>query len=123
MLHTRRLPLLLFSLLVLLPLACSFRRDPPPGASGSEIYRLQNCANCHGEAREGTRLGPALKGLKPHWDPERLARYLADPRAMLAEDPRLRALDQEYSNNMGRYDNLNIGQRRTLAWWMISNGE
>jgi cytochrome c2 len=118
--HARRLPLLL---LPLLALSCSSRRDPPAGASGGEIYRLQNCANCHGDAREGTRLGPALRSLKAHWDPERLARYFADPRAMLAEDARLRALEQEYSGDMDRYDNLSLGQRRTLAWWLISNGE
>lgn len=108
-------------LLPLLTLACSFRRDPPPGASGAEIYRLQNCANCHGDKREGTRNGPPLRGLAAHWDAERLARYFADPRALVAEDARLRALDQEYSGDMGRYDNLNLGQRRTLAWWLISN--
>lgn len=120
----RHRPLLLvlpFLVLPFLVLACSFRRDPPPGASGSEIYRLQNCANCHGDAREGTRNGPALRSLKAHWDPERLARYFDDPRAMVAEDARLQALDQEYSGDMGRYDNLNLGQRRTLAWWLISN--
>ena len=112
-----RLPLLL---LPWLALACS--SAPPPGASGSEIYRQQGCASCHGDKRQGTSDGPTLMGLRAHWDPERLARYLEDPGAIRREDSRLRALDEQYPGEKDAYDHLSIGQRRTLAWWLISNG-
>ncbi len=104
--------------------ACIFRRQPPPGASGAEIYRLQNCANCHGEEREGTRRGPPLAGLSANWSAERLAEYLADPPAMVANDARLAAYDEQYgSSDMGRYDNLDLALRSTLAAWLLAEGE
>ena len=113
----------LYLLLFLFPLlpACLFRRQPPPGASGAEIYRLQNCANCHGKAREGTRLGPPLEGLAQHWTRARLAEYLVDPRPLVASDARLSALDQHYgSSDMGRYDNLDLALRTALADWLLA---
>jgi len=113
--------LLALSLLpLLLVVACSLRKQPPPGASGEVIYELQNCANCHGPAREGTRLGPALAGLDPSWTRERLAEYLDDPRAMVAREPRLQELDRTWSTDMGRYDNLSQDQRLVLADWLLA---
>ena len=104
-----------------LALGCSFRRQPPPGAAGDEIYRLQNCANCHGDEREGTRRGPPLGGLDAHWSVELLAEYLADPPAMVKADARLGALDEQYgSSDMGRYDNLDLALRTTLAAWLLA---
>lgn len=114
------------SLALLLALApgCSLRRQPPPGASGAEIYRLQNCANCHGEGREGTRRGPPLAGLRSNWTRARLAEYMLDPRPMVARDARLARLDQQYgSSDMGRYDNLDLVQRSTLADWLLAAEE
>lgn len=114
---------LALSLLPFLALACSFRRQPPPGASGAEIYRLQNCANCHGEEREGTRRGPPLAGLRSNWSAERLAEYLADPPAMVANDARLALFDEQFgSSDMGRYDNLDMEQRTRLAAWLLAEG-
>lgn len=119
----RILALLLLSSLVATA-ACSLRRQPPPGADGAEIYRLQNCANCHGDAREGTRRGPPLAGLRANWDSARLAEYLADPASMVARDPRLMTLDERFGGiQMGRYDNLDLAQRTTLAQWLLAAGE
>lgn len=111
---------LLLALVLLSSVACSTRRPPPPGASGDVIYALQNCANCHGDARQGTKLGPPLRPLAPSWTRERLAEYLADPRAVVATDERLSALDREYSADMGRYDNLSHEERLTLAGWLLA---
>lgn len=104
--------------------ACSLRRTPPPGADGAEIYRLQNCANCHGGAREGTHHGPALDGLRAHWERDRLAEFLADPAAFAAHDARLEGMDRQYGGvTMGRYDNLDLAQRSTLAEWLLAAGD
>jgi hypothetical protein len=52
-----------------------------------------------------------------------LAGYFLDPRAMVASDPRLSALDQSFgSSDMGRYDNLDAAQRATLAAWLLAEG-
>ncbi|MEQ1891078.1 MAG: cytochrome c [Planctomycetota bacterium] len=110
-----------FLLLVvtLLSAACSTRRPPPPGASGDVIYELQNCANCHGPAREGTRLAPPLAGLAAHWTRDSLAEYLADPRAMVAREARLKELDKAWSSDMGPYANLSHEERLVLADWLL----
>lgn len=99
--------------------ACSLRRAPPPGASGAEIYDLQNCANCHGDEREGKSLGPSLAGLAQHWTRETLVEYLADPQGFVERDPRLRARSEEYSGKMDPYDNLTLEQRGVLADWLL----
>ncbi len=101
-------------------LACALRRPPPPGASGAQIYELQNCANCHGEEGAGTSRGPALRELSRHWTRERLVDYLADPQAVAAVDPRLRARGREFSSEMGPYDNLTAEQRGVLADWLLA---
>jgi cytochrome c553 len=104
----------------LLGSACLFRRQPPPGASGPEIYALQNCANCHGDEREGTRRGPRLTGLRAHWTVERLAEYFVDPRAVVARDARLGGLDEQFgASDMGSYANLDLALRTTLARWLL----
>ena len=100
--------------------ACSSRVDPPPGASGADIYALQNCANCHGERGQGTEhLGPPLRDLAASWTVADLGRYLARPEEFLERDPRLRALDAEYTSEMNRYDNLTDDERRVLAEWLL----
>ncbi len=99
--------------------ACTLRKDPPPGASGVDIYALQNCANCHGQLGRGNALGPPLSSLARHWTRELLVEYLADPRPFVERDERLTALDAEYSGQMSRYDNLSVEQRRVLAEWLL----
>ena len=99
--------------------ACSLREDPPPGASGADIYALQNCANCHGQLGRGSSLGPPLASLGRHWTSELLVEYLADPRLFVERDERLAALSAEYSGQMSRYDNLSVEQRRVLAEWLL----
>ena len=62
------------------------------------------------------RRGPPLAGLRANWDSARLAEYLADPASMVARDPRLMTLDERFGGiQMGRYDNLDLAQRTTLA--------
>ena len=99
--------------------ACNLRQPPPPGANGATIYRLQNCANCHGENREGKSLGPKLLGLQKHWDPEALASFLSNPKDFLGRDERLAQLEKSYPGSMSRYDNLSKEQRLVLAEWLL----
>lgn len=108
-------------LLLALP-ACSLRRQPPPSADGATIYRLQNCANCHGERGEGTH-GPPLANLGAHWTRETLAEFVADPAPVAERDPRLKELNDRYGGGkMGRYDNLDLALRLTLADWLLDGG-
>lgn len=104
----------------LLAIACSLRQPPPEGASGPQIYELQNCANCHGAGGEGSSLGPALRGLAAWWTRDALVSYLADPRTFVENDPRLKELDERYWGSMSSYDNLTAAQRGVLADWLLA---
>ena len=96
-------------------LACATPQQPPPGASGAEIYALQLCSNCHGDAGQGNRLGPPLRDLATRWTREELADFFADPDRWEAEDARLGGLADEYSGDMKTYENLSLDERLRLA--------
>jgi mono/diheme cytochrome c family protein len=89
--------------LVALSRGCGARQPtPPPGLdeaqlAGWQAYIDLNCASCHGESREGKRSGPPLKGLAEHWSAEQLARYLADPDAVVKANPRLAYKAEQYA--------------------------
>lgn len=100
--------------------ACTTREQPPEEAGGEEIYRLQVCRNCHGEAGAGKPgWGPPLFEVGEHWTRLELAKYLADPDAFKGTVPRLIELDQEYSTNMNPYANLSLEQRLELADYLL----
>ena len=99
--------------------ACASPVQPPPGASGSEIYALQLCANCHGDDGGGKSLGPPLRDLASHWDESTLADFLGDPRGWEERDARLRRLADDHSGTMDPYDNLSVDERRRLARFLL----
>lgn len=71
--------------------ACSGGGGAPAGErTGAQVFE-QSCSACHGPNGEGSPLGlgPAYAGLRQYWDTERLLRYLENPAAYAATDPRL----------------------------------
>jgi cytochrome c553 len=73
---------------------------PDEHARARSLYRAQGCATCHGERGEGLPSAPPLRGLAEHWDRERLAAYLRNPRDFVAQDERLAALRARYTIEM-----------------------
>jgi len=110
---------LLLITLCLLP-ACQLPKDPPPGATGAEIYTLQLCFNCHGDQGEGKDLGPPLRDLSQSWTRDELADFLGDTERWEEEDERVYQLSQEYDGNMRGYWNLELDERLRLADWLLS---
>ena len=115
----RTLPIAASSLvLLLIALACGGAGDGKP-PSGGALYSAQGCAACHGERGEGKVLGPPLVGVEAHWTVESLADFLADPRAGLSSDPRLKALDQRYRTDMLSYAYMPPEDRALLAAFVL----
>jgi cytochrome c553 len=102
----------------LLAAACQSPTPPPPGASGATIYALQLCANCHGEAGQGTWRGPPLSGLSAHWTRDELAEFFAAPERW-AGSGRLAELAQRFPRPMDSYAALAPDERRRLADWVL----
>jgi len=111
----RRGALLLAAALPLLAPRASAGSAP----DGAALWRANECATCHGEKREGTENAPPLRELKRHWDVERLARYLADPPALIAQDERLTRLAERYELDMPDFSLLPQAERRALADWLL----
>ncbi|MAF66792.1 MAG: hypothetical protein CMJ84_14180 [Planctomycetes bacterium] len=91
----------------------------PETAGGADLYALARCDSCHGRAREGTFLAPALGQLRPHWDAQTLAEYLRDPAPFLAADARLGAMSQRYTANMRAFAEFGPAERLRLAEWLL----
>jgi mono/diheme cytochrome c family protein len=111
----------LFTLVLVLVGACSSRQAPPPGATGDQIYALQNCAKCHGVDRYGNEKGPPLVNLERQWTRDTLADFLRDPKAVVEVDERLAAIKDQYPLGMGRYNKLSESQRLVLADWLLES--
>ena len=102
----------------LLP-GCLGRRPVPEGATGDQIYVLQNCKLCHKADGSGGRRGPKLEDLTRHWSVERLVLYLEDPEQIIADDERLLSREDDFTLSMPSYRNLTFEQRTTLAEWLL----
>jgi mono/diheme cytochrome c family protein len=98
--------------------ACLF---PSPSAeAGARLFRIENCANCHGPDGRGSPNGPPLVDLGSRWTVDELASFLADPEAFRTADPRLAELSREATNRMTPFAHLSGHQRRSIAVWLLS---
>lgn len=105
----------LFALAALLAAACSEPPAPALPPDGAQLFREQNCVQCHGPEGRGTNLGPALLDKKPFWTRESLAQYLTDPAARIAQDERLARQADLYRLPMTKFVGLTLEQRLALA--------
>ena len=99
--------------------ACSMREQPVAGASGEEIYRVSACSTCHGDALEGTSIGPPLGGLSTVWKRTDLVEFLGEPELFLGQVERLIQLDSSFSATMPEYSNLSIEERDRLVGFLL----
>lgn len=84
---------------------------PLENQTGAQLFVTQGCVRCHGATGSGSflGLGPDLRDKGPHWNADDLTRYLADPAAYAADDPRLG------EREMPAYDVLDDTLRRRIA--------
>ena len=88
----------------------------------AQLFQSETCTVCHGELAEGVEgAGPALKGLAPYWDEERLVAYLTDPEGFRAANPDFEdRREEQYDLEMPAFDYLAEEQRRLIAAWLMT---
>ena len=86
-------------------------KGPPDGA---RLFVLQQCSTCHATDGRGGPLGPPLRHLEKNWTRESIAEYLADPKAKIASDGRMKALALNFRMPMPPV-RLDLEQRLMLA--------
>lgn len=93
--------------------------------TGEGVYKAANCAMCHGEELEGSRLAPALKGMAEHWDADSLAEYLVDPVGYAEDDVRLKTNKLQYKLPMPAWKQTGIGEAdmQLLIDWLLDQEE
>ncbi len=112
----RALPLLALAAALVSP-ACFFYVRPR--SDGPTLFRVENCANCHGPNGVGSPNGPTLVGLERNWDPETLNAFLADPEAWRERVPRLAELARAHRNRMPSFSHLSDRERSKLATHLL----
>lgn len=90
-----------------------------PILNAEEAYRKRTCYRCHGDAREGTEIGPPLVSLAENWDVDRLMRYIADPAPFRKHDPRMEQLVDDYKGRLMKGYKLAESERRALSIWLL----
>ncbi len=106
-------------------IACSPSGGTPRGPAvatpspGRLVFLAETCPTCHGHGREGTNTGPALDGLRRHWDEDTLVRFLHNPAAFKLADPRLAALSQRYRSDMPPLFAADERRIRALARYLL----
>lgn len=98
--------------------ACSADSGAP--RTGEQLYQDQNCVQCHGPTGQGTNLGPSLHDKKSYWNRDQLARFLADPQAYAAKDPRLSEQGKQYLMPMVKFLTLTEEERLRVADYVLS---
>ncbi len=89
---------------------------PSPGRL---VFLAETCPTCHGHGREGTNTGPALTGLRAHWDEATLVRFLRNPAAAKLTDPRLAALARRFRSDMPPLFAADERRIRALASYLL----
>lgn len=87
----------------------------------AESYRKRTCYRCHGDAREGTEIGPPLTKLAEHWDADRLARYIENPAPFRKGDPRMEQMVDDYRGRLMKGYKLQESERRALSAWLLDD--
>ena len=101
-----------------LVLAACGASGPAPGTPEA-LYVDLGCAKCHGENREGQKSGPPLIALADHWQEESLLEYMADPKAFMEENPRLKYMAEGFPIVMPSYADTAEEDLRKLAQLML----
>jgi len=110
----------LVATLVGLALVACGASGPAPGTPEA-LYVDLGCAKCHGANRDGQRSGPPLRALAERWTEDSLLEYLADPKAVMETNPRLKYMAENFPIMMPAYPHTPEEDLRRLAQFILSS--
>jgi cytochrome c2 len=90
---------------------------------GRAVWEAEECAACHGSDRRGTVIGPSLEGVGERWRREELERFLVDPTAGLADNPRLAAMTERYEVDMPGVQQADAAAVADLATFLMNTDD
>lgn len=93
----------------------------PKAGTPEALYVDMGCAKCHGANREGQRSGPPLIALADHWQEESLLQYLADPKGVMEQNPRLKYMAEAFPIMMPAYPDTSEEDLRKLAQYILGS--
>ena len=84
-------------------------------ADGLGLIKQSGCITCHGSELQGTKIAPALTGLKEFWNRDKLINYLRNP-SSFGTDERFVKFKEKYKNiMMPSYNNLDVKDLGKIA--------
>ncbi|HOI28664.1 MAG TPA: cytochrome c [Melioribacteraceae bacterium] len=91
-----------------------------PELDGLTLIKQSGCVACHGQNMEGTKMAPALAGLKEFWSRDGLINYLRNP-SSYSGDKRFQDYKLQYRNIvMPSYGNLDVKDLGKMADYLLS---
>jgi len=87
--------------------------------SGAELFNTFGCKNCHGTDYQGTKMGPALKGLNDHYSRKDLISYLRNPKSFMDSKRLQEYRDQFPGVIMPNYSNKDVKELGKIADFLL----
>jgi len=88
---------------------------------GFSLIKQSGCITCHGSKLQGSKMAPALAGLKKYWNREKLISYLRNPNSF-GTDERFVEYKEKYKNViMPSYSNIDVKDLGKMADYLLAN--
>lgn len=87
---------------------------------GFGLIKQSGCITCHGSNLQGSKMAPALTGMKEYWTREKLINYLRNP-ASFGTDERFVEYKSKYKNVvMPSYNNIDVKELGKIADYLLT---
>jgi hypothetical protein len=89
-------------------------------SDGLGLIKQSGCITCHGSNLQGTKMAPALSGLKEFWNRDKLINYLRNP-SSFGTDERFVKYKEKYKNvMMPSYNNIEVKELGKIADYLLT---
>jgi len=87
---------------------------------GLGLIKQTGCITCHGSNLQGTKMAPALAGLKEYWTRDKLINYLRNP-SSFGSDERFVEYKSKFKNVvMPSYNNVDVKNLGKIADYLLT---